>query len=126
MINKITDTYFRVKMDKDFYAGLYGGITGVCISHPIDTIRIRIQTGQNNIFGGLYKGIVPPLIGVGLEKFLVFGNYEKFKSWKLVKNQDTIIKYRTLVRTTDSAASSSRSIAAKNTVYNHWFSIKTV
>jgi solute carrier family 25 carnitine/acylcarnitine transporter 20/29 len=75
-------------MNKDFNAGLFGGITGVIISHPIDTIRIRIQNNQSNQFRGLYKGITPPLIGVGMEKFLVFGNYEKFKNYNTIKNRD--------------------------------------
>lgn len=75
-------------MDKEFRAGLFGGVTGVIISHPIDTIRIRIQTNQINLFRSLYKGILPPLIGVGMEKLLVFGNYEKLKKYQIIQNRD--------------------------------------
>ena len=60
-----------------------GGISGMCgvlISHPIDTIKTHIQTGNklNTFklsFSNLYKGMSAPLIGVGIEKAIVFGTY---------------------------------------------------
>jgi len=60
-----------------------GGISGMCgvlISHPIDTIKTHIQMGNNlntfkPSFTNLYKGMTAPLIGVGLEKAIVFGTY---------------------------------------------------
>ena len=31
----------------DFIYGLFGGLTGTIISHPFDTIKTRIQSGQS-------------------------------------------------------------------------------
>lgn len=70
----------------DFTYGLCGGILGTIISHPFDTIKTRIQSNKvSNIkqalqIGKLYSGITPPLIGIMLEKSIVFGFYEKSKS----------------------------------------------
>jgi len=60
-----------------------GGISGMCgilLSHPIDTIKTHIQTGHKlntfkPSFTNLYKGISAPLLGVGIEKAIVFGTY---------------------------------------------------
>jgi solute carrier family 25 carnitine/acylcarnitine transporter 20/29 len=60
-----------------------GGISGMCgivLSHPIDTIKTHIQTGHNlntfkPSFTHFYKGISAPLLGVGIEKAIVFGTY---------------------------------------------------
>ena len=60
-----------------------GGISGMCgivLSHPIDNIKTYIQTGNKlNSFKpsvtNFYKGISAPLIGVGIEKAIVFGTY---------------------------------------------------
>ena len=60
-----------------------GGLSGMCgilLSHPIDTIKTHIQTGNKlntfkPSFTNLYKGITAPLIGVGIEKAIVFGTY---------------------------------------------------
>ena len=60
-----------------------GGLSGMCgvvISHPIDTIKTHIQRGNclsyfKPSFTNLYKGLAAPLIGVGLEKAIVFGTY---------------------------------------------------
>ena len=52
---------------KDFISGSLGGLMGVLISHPIDTIKTRVQIGSaNNIksaikMGNYYSGIKPPL-----------------------------------------------------------------
>ena len=62
---------------------LFGGISGMCgilISHPLDTIKTHIQTGNalSNFkpsLQNLYKGITIPLIGIGVEKAIVFGTY---------------------------------------------------
>jgi len=84
-------------MDKEFYAGLLGGITGITISHPIDTLRIRLQNNQRGVYRNLYKGILPPLFGVGLEKLLVFGNYEKCKNYQLIRNNNMNVLFSGLV-----------------------------
>ena len=71
-----TNTTYAIKY-------LYGGISGMCgiaLSHPIDTIKTHIQTGHKlntfkPSFTHFYKGISAPLLGVGIEKALVFGTY---------------------------------------------------
>ena len=65
----------------EFIAGSLGGLVGTILSHPIDTIKTRIQSGlAKNIFDAihmkkLYSGIRAPLLGVPLEKSIVFGFY---------------------------------------------------
>jgi solute carrier family 25 carnitine/acylcarnitine transporter 20/29 len=62
---------------------LNGGLSGMCgilLSHPIDTIKTHIQTGHKlntfkPSFTNFYKGISAPLLGVGIEKAIVFGTY---------------------------------------------------
>ena len=69
--NKYSNQYF------------YGGISGICgilLSHPLDTVKTHIQTGNtlSNFKPSLlnfYKGITVPLLGVGIEKAIVFGTY---------------------------------------------------
>lgn len=64
---------------KQYINGGISGITGVILSHPIDTIKTHIQSGKGNLshftLRTLYKGLSAPLIGVGIEKAIVFGTY---------------------------------------------------
>jgi solute carrier family 25 carnitine/acylcarnitine transporter 20/29 len=62
---------------------------GICLSHPVDTIKTTRQTlinsSTNNIFKthslrNLYRGVIPPLVGVGFEKALVFGTYTHLRN----------------------------------------------
>ena len=61
----------------EFIYGCCGGLLGTVVSHPIDTIRINLQSGvkPNYSFLSLYKGLLSPLIGIGIEKAVVFGSY---------------------------------------------------
>ena len=73
-------------MDKEFLYGICGGFTGTLLSHPFDTIKTRIQTGNYKCIlsaaqeGQLYKGLPAPLLGIMLEKSIVFGFYNKAKN----------------------------------------------
>jgi hypothetical protein len=62
-----------------YIKGCISGMTGILISHPIDSIKTHIQTNNNTIFKysvrNLYRGIISPMIGVGIEKAIVFGTY---------------------------------------------------
>ena len=64
---------------KQYVFGGISGITGVLLSHPIDTIKTHIQSGKGNFSNftirSLYRGIAAPLMGVGIEKAIVFGTY---------------------------------------------------
>lgn len=65
-----------------YLKGCLSGMFGVIISHPVDTIKTARQSGfiiKCN-FIDLYKGILPPLIGVGLEKAIVFGTYQYLRN----------------------------------------------
>ena len=45
--------------------GTFSGVTCVIVGHPLDTIKVRIQTGSTGpMFRGLFRGIVPPLLAV--------------------------------------------------------------
>lgn len=71
--------------NNDFIYGLFGGFTGTLISHPFDTVKTRIQSNTVNTIKDaikmkrLYSGLLPPLLGIMLEKSIVFGFYEKSK-----------------------------------------------
>jgi hypothetical protein len=65
----------------EFISGSLGGLVGTILSHPIDTIKTRVQSGSaKNIYDAIhmkkfYSGIRAPLLGVPLEKSIVFGFY---------------------------------------------------
>jgi solute carrier family 25 carnitine/acylcarnitine transporter 20/29 len=78
---------------KDFLCGGFGGLCGIALSHPFDTIKVIYQEGNyKNLFDctkniyqesglkGFYRGIAPPLIGVTVEKCFLFGSYDNFKN----------------------------------------------
>jgi solute carrier family 25 carnitine/acylcarnitine transporter 20/29 len=71
--------------DNYYIKGCISGMTGIILSHPVDSIKTFIQTNNNSknfIFNikNLYKGISSPLIGVGFEKAIVFGTYNLCKN----------------------------------------------
>ena len=69
-------------MYNDFFNGAIGGCTGIIVSHPFDTIKTRMQSGQSKTFmeaiqqRRLYSGLSAPLGGVFFEKSIVFGCYD--------------------------------------------------
>jgi len=62
-----------------YLKGCISGMSGIILSHPIDTIKTNWQTTNLQLFkynfSNLYRGITSPLIGVGIEKAIVFGTY---------------------------------------------------
>lgn len=63
-----------------YIKGAIAGMTGILLSHPVDTVKTHIQTGRalrdfKPGLRNLYRGLLPPLAGVGLEKAIVFGTY---------------------------------------------------
>ena len=66
-------------LNNNYLKGCISGMVGIALSHPIDTIKTHRQTTQGAVFKynfrNLYRGIVSPLIGVGIEKAIVFGTY---------------------------------------------------
>lgn len=63
---------------KHFLHGWISGVNAIFISHPIDTIKTNIQEKKQITYNikNLYRGLSAPLLGVGLEKSIVFGVYE--------------------------------------------------
>eukprot|EP00158_Paraphelidium_tribonemae_P003908 Partr_v1_DN26462_c0_g1_i1_m23662 putative Solute carrier family 25 len=61
-------------------SGTFGGLCGVIATHPLDTMRVRLQTGRLFINGvsarGLYQGIIPPLLTVTPGAIVVFTGYD--------------------------------------------------
>ncbi|GJQ80273.1 hypothetical protein Trydic_g18699, partial [Trypoxylus dichotomus] len=82
-----------VTMALDFIAGCLGGCAGVVVGHPLDTIKVHLQTqnlknpqytGAYQCFKslvakdgirGLYRGISSPLAGVAGINAIIFGVY---------------------------------------------------
>lgn len=78
-------------MALDFLAGCAGGVAGVLVGHPFDTVKVRLQVqnpekpqyrGTLHCFQtiirqesvlGLYKGLGSPLLGLTFINALVFG-----------------------------------------------------
>jgi solute carrier family 25 carnitine/acylcarnitine transporter 20/29 len=61
-------SFFAKDTDPLWYSAMMGtisGVTCVVIGHPLDTIKVRIQTGAKGpLFKNLFRGIVPPLLAV--------------------------------------------------------------
>jgi solute carrier family 25 carnitine/acylcarnitine transporter 20/29 len=73
------------QFDNYYIKGCISGMTGIILSHPVDSIKTHLQmstttsTKFNPTFKNLYRGISSPLIGVGIEKAIVFGTYNYCK-----------------------------------------------
>jgi len=86
---------------KDFVAGSAGGCSAVLASHPIDVVRVRLQTqvSQETALqcarsmlrhegpGSFYKGNVPPMIGVGLLMSIAFSSQQQMRRWLAVEGR---------------------------------------
>jgi len=84
---------------KDFTAGSVGGILQCLSGHPLDTVKVRLQTQPTTVplkyngamdcikktiaeegMLGLYKGVQSPLIGVALMNSALFFSYGQAQS----------------------------------------------
>jgi len=90
----------------DFFAGTIAGAVSTIVSHPLDTIRVRLQTNLavknslNRIFSikkegflKLYRGLLPPLSTIAFQNAIIFGTYGPSLRWlegkKNNKNRQT-------------------------------------
>jgi solute carrier family 25 carnitine/acylcarnitine transporter 20/29 len=81
-----------MKLYNEYFAGCAGGVMGTFLSHPFDTIRILMQSKDKPSFlssvrsldgiRGFYRGITPPLLGIGLEKSIVFGTFHNLEKYQ--------------------------------------------
>ena len=72
------ETIIELVPDNHYVKGAISGMFGILISHPVDTIKTQMQSNKTITslkLNHLYRGISAPLLGVGLEKSLVFGTY---------------------------------------------------
>ena len=71
-------------LDNHYIRGAISGMFGIILSQPIDALKTYKQVELNRPFTysikNLYKGISSPLIGVGIEKAIVFGTYNLMKN----------------------------------------------
>jgi hypothetical protein len=87
---------------KTFLFGIFGGFCGTILSHPFDTVRVVYQEGsykniaectkhlyKTNGITAFYKGLLPPLVGVALEKCALFGVYDNVKRCNSLFNNNT-------------------------------------
>ena len=74
--NKIMNNHYK-DIIQNYGYGAISGMGGILISHPIDTIKTNYQEGLKLNFNlrSLYRGLKAPLIGISLEKAIVFGTY---------------------------------------------------
>lgn len=77
-------------MDKYVFGGV-GGMCGVLVTHPIDTIKTNFQNGTAIRPTQLYKGLVPPMLGVAVEKALVFGTFHAVRNQFINKDSNLAI-----------------------------------
>jgi solute carrier family 25 carnitine/acylcarnitine transporter 20/29 len=77
----------------DFYMGGFSGAIGALLSHPIDTIKSNAQNGKQIKWtvSNLYKGVSAPIVGIGLEKAIVFGTYEN--TFRYLQKTNTLNEY---------------------------------
>ena len=75
----------------DFVGGVVGGSAGIFVGHPLDTIKLQLQTGQRAgvadavraaaSTGGLWKGMLSPLLGNVPIQATLFGTYGSTLRW---------------------------------------------
>lgn len=69
-----------VSIASQYINGGIAGMFGILISHPLDTIKTHIQTGNTlstfkPTIRNFYRGLSVPLAGIFVEKAIVFGTY---------------------------------------------------
>ena len=76
-----------------FLAGLTAGITGTLVGHPLDSVKVWIQTGtkptvENATSQGMlssirrsYAGVVSPIVTVGLIQSINFAAYDSMRRY---------------------------------------------
>eukprot|EP00164_Ancoracysta_twista_P005561 GFYU01007625.1.p1 GENE.GFYU01007625.1~~GFYU01007625.1.p1 ORF type:complete len:305 (+),score=39.00 GFYU01007625.1:131-1045(+) len=94
--NALAPSASLVRVAKDLSAGTVSGIAATLIGHPFLTVKVRLQTqpyppvykgaldAARNIIrqegvSGFYKGLAPPLVGVGIIYACSFYGYEEGK-----------------------------------------------
>lgn len=67
-----------------FYAGAFSGLCQMVVGHPLDTMKVRIQSNKSVLGLGIrdyYKGVGFPTISGMIVNSIVFGSYKYFKEY---------------------------------------------
>ena len=88
---------------ENFMAGTLGGIFGLTLCYPLDTVKVRIQTRPQGTYTGiincmkvlvtsegpasLYRGLLSPVLGYGLIKATAFASYDQAKKFTTASHQ---------------------------------------
>lgn len=90
-------------MALDFVAGCIGGCAAIIAGHPLDTLKVHIQSGRGSALqcvrallkGGTlstaYKGVGAPLGGIGVMNAIVFGTYGNTR--RALPNPDSLVSH---------------------------------
>ncbi|KAJ8982882.1 hypothetical protein NQ317_004312, partial [Molorchus minor] len=96
-------------MALDFFAGCVGGVAGVIVGHPLDTVKVHLQTQDlhnpkyrgtvhclRSIISkegirGVYRGVTSPLLGVAGINAIVFGVYGNVQ--RKLSNPDSLASH---------------------------------
>ncbi|EOR01400.1 hypothetical protein E3P92_01563 [Wallemia ichthyophaga] len=93
MAEEVKDAKAATKSSlKSFLSGGFGGSMAVLVGHPFDLTKVRLQTAETGVYNGaidvvkqsiakdgargLYKGVLPPLVGVTPIFALSFWSYD--------------------------------------------------
>ncbi|XP_056646956.1 mitochondrial basic amino acids transporter [Diorhabda sublineata] len=96
-------------MSLDFIAGCVGGVAGVFVGHPLDTVKVNLQTQSakkpkytgtldcikslmvKEGIKGLYRGVTSPVAGLAALNAIVFGVYGNVQ--KNMVNPDSLLSH---------------------------------
>ncbi len=71
-------------INNSYFKGAVSGMFGIMLSQPVDAIKTHYQVNSSQKFSynikNFYRGVSSPLIGVGIEKAMVFGTYNYLKN----------------------------------------------
>ncbi|XP_075974635.1 mitochondrial basic amino acids transporter-like [Anticarsia gemmatalis] len=92
-------------MALDFIAGCIGGCAGIIAGHPLDTLKVHVQSGRGSALqcaksllkGGTlstaYRGVGAPLGGIAAVNAIVFGAYGNTR--RALPNPDSLLTHTT-------------------------------
>ncbi|KAJ2942582.1 hypothetical protein O0L34_g2049 [Tuta absoluta] len=92
-------------MALDFVAGCIGGCAGIIAGHPLDTLKVHVQSGRGSAWectksllkGGTlasaYRGVAAPLGGIAAVNAIVFGAYGNTR--RALPNPDSLKTHAT-------------------------------
>ena len=71
-------------------AGYAAGCCGLIIGHPLDTMKVHLQTNSSSplILKNVYNGIIPPLLTIGAVQSLNFAIYDNVRRYLFNNSQN--------------------------------------